>query len=136
MTVFVCIDDRGGMLFGKRRQSRDSLLLADMAKTVDEGLLYISDFSDSLISASDMSAICVPYPLKAAGEGDFVFNECFHIAEHLPRIKRLVIYKWNKRYPYDFALDVDPKKAGFVLKESYDFVGSSHDKITKEIYEK
>ena len=136
MTVFVCIDDRGGMLFGNKRQSRDSILLSDMANTVGEGLLYISDFSESLIARSDMSAVCVPYPLDTAGEGDFVFNECFHIKNHTGRINRLVIYKWNRRYPYDFALDIDPVTEGFSLKESYDFVGSSHDKITKEIYEK
>ena len=136
MTVFLCIDDRGGMLFGEKRQSRDSVLLSDMAKTVGDNLLYISDFSEALIEKSDMSAICVPYPLDSAGEGDFVFNESFHLKGHLSKIKRLIIYKWNRRYPYDFALDIEPLKEGFGLSESYDFAGSSHDKITKEIYEK
>lgn len=136
MTVFVCIDDRGGMLFGGRRQSRDSALISDMASTVGDNLLYISDFSERLIENSEMSAVCVPYPLDSAGEGDFVFNESFHLNGHLSKIKRLVIYKWNKKYPYDFALDTVPERAGFRLVESYDFVGTSHDKITKEIYEK
>lgn len=136
MTVFVCIDDRGGMLFGGRRQSRDKNLISDMAKTVGENLFYISDFSEKLIGESELSAICVPYPLDSAGEGDFVFNESFHLKEYADKIKRLIIYRWNKKYPYDFALDLAPEKEGFSLKESYDFVGSSHDKITKEIYEK
>ena len=136
MTVILCIDDRGGMLFGSRRQSRDALLLSDMAKTVGDSLLYISDFSEGLIAESERCAICVPYPLDAAGEGDFVFNESFHIKGHIEKIKRLIVYKWNKRYPYDFALDIDPRAQGFSLTESYDFVGKSHDKITKEIYEK
>ena len=136
MTVILCIDDRGGMLFGGRRQSRDALLFKDIAKTVGDGLLYISDFSESLLAETELCAVSVPYPLDSAGKGDFVFNECFRIGGHLEDIERLVIYKWNKKYPYDFALDIDPLAAGFSLRESYDFVGRSHDKITKEIYEK
>ena len=50
MTVFVCIDDRGGMLFNKRRQSRDSKVIEDVVRTVGDGVLYISDFSELLFS--------------------------------------------------------------------------------------
>ena len=36
MTLYLCLDDRGGMLFNNRRQSRDAALLADMAASCDE----------------------------------------------------------------------------------------------------
>ena len=50
MTVYLCLDDRGGLLFNKRRQSRDAVLLADMAAGL-EGKLYIDRFSEKLIAA-------------------------------------------------------------------------------------
>lgn len=135
MTVFVCIDDRGGMLFMKRRLSKDRELIADMAKSVGDGILYISDFSESLFSESDVSVLSVSNPLDSAGESDFVFVENLGLKNALPKIRRLVIYKWNRKYPFDFSLDITPEECGFTLKEVYDFKGYSHDKITKEIYE-
>ena len=47
MTVIVCTDERGGMLFMKRRVSKDRELIADILKTVGDGILYISDFSEA-----------------------------------------------------------------------------------------
>ena len=92
MTVFVCIDDRGGMLFNKRRQSRDSKVIEDVARTVGEGLLYISDFSEILFAESDASVISVPDPLDSAGDGSFVFVENLHLGEYVDKIDRLILY--------------------------------------------
>ncbi|MBR5139416.1 MAG: ribonuclease Z [Clostridia bacterium] len=136
MTVILCIDDRGGMLFMKRRLSRDRELTADIEKSVGDGILYISDFSESLFSDSNVSVMCVSNPLDSAGEGDFAFIENLKLENSLSKIKRIIIYKWNRKYPFDFSLDIVPTDHGFYLKESEDFKGYSHDKITKEIYEK
>jgi hypothetical protein len=136
MTVIICIDDRGGMLFMKRRLSKDRLLIEDVSKMAENAVLYISDFSESLFADSDISTLCVPNPLESAGEEDFAFIENLTLSESIEKIDRLVIYKWNRRYPFDFALDIVPEKQGFRLIESYDFKGYSHDNITKEIYER
>ena len=136
MTVFVCIDERGGMLFNSRRQSRDAILIADVCHEVGDGLLYISDFSEKLFEESEASAISVTSPLEAAGEDDFVFVENPPLGPYLHKIKRLIIYNWNKKYPCDTALDVIPESAGFKKAHSTDFVGKSHDKITKEVFTK
>lgn len=136
MTVFVCIDDRGGMLFNKRRQSRDSKVIEDVARTVGDGLLYISDFSEILFAESDASVISVPDPLDSAGDGSFVFVENLHLGEYVDKIDRLIIYKWNRKYPCDFELDVTPSTAGFKKKSTREFKGTSHDKITREDYVK
>ena len=136
MTVFVCIDDRGGMLFNKRRQSRDSRVVEDIARTVGDGVLYISDFSEILFEESDASVISVPQPLESAAEDGFVFIENQHLGEYLDKIDRLIIYKWNRKYPYDFSIDVSPAQAGFKKKSTREFVGTSHEKITREDYVK
>lgn len=136
MTVFVCTCDRGGMLFNKRRQSRDSRVIEDMARTAENGVFYISDFSEALFAQSDASVLSVPDPLEVAGKDGFVFIENQHLGEYLDKIDRLIIYKWNRNYPFDFALDVDPVAAGFKKKSTREFKGTSHDKITREDYVK
>lgn len=136
MTAIVCIEDRGGMTFMRRRLSKDRILTEDIVKTVGDGILYISDFSEALFSESDISVMSVSNPLDSAQGGDFAFIENLGLKSSIEKIERLIIYKWNRRYPFDFSLDIAPEKCGFSLKENYDFKGSSHDKITKEIYEK
>lgn len=136
MTVFVCTDDRGGMMFNKRRQSRDSRVIEDVARTVGDGMLYISDFSEILFEESEASVISVPDPMLSAADDGFAFIENEHLGEHLDRIDRLIIYKWNKKYPYDFSLDVEPTRAGFKKRSTREFTGTSHDKITREDYVK
>ena len=136
MTVFLCIDDRGGMLFNHRRQSRDSKLIDDIIKTVGANILYISDFSESLFSDSKTSVISVSDPLLSGRKESFVFVENLHLAPYQKDIDTLIIYKWNKKYPYDFSLDINPEECGYKLIDTSDFAGSSHDKITKEIYRK
>ena len=136
MTVIVCVEDRGGMLFMKRRVSRDRILIEDVTREAGDAIIYISDFSETLFSESDASVMAVSNPLLSAEEGDFVFVENFGIMEHVKKIERLIIYKWNRTYPFDFSLDVIPEECGFKLESSSDFEGYSHEKITKEIYVK
>lgn len=136
MTVFVCIDDKGGMTFFGKRQSRDSVLIKDVIKHADDGLIYVSDFSEKLFSDSDASVISVPSPLESAGDGSYVFVENLPLAPYKNKIKSLVIYRWNRIYPSDKKLDIDPCAIGMHLCESYDFEGSSHPRITKEVYER
>lgn len=136
MTVFVCIDDKGGMTFFGKRQSRDSVLIKDVIEHADDGLIYVSDFSEKLFSDSDASVISVPSPLESAGDGSYVFVENLPLAPYKNKIKSLVIYRWNRIYPSDKKLDIDPRALGMSLSESYDFEGSSHPRITKEVYER
>ena len=136
MTVIVCTDERGGMLFMKRRVSKDRELIEDVLKTVGDGILYISEFSESLFADSDISVMSVPDPLICAGDEDFVFIENIRLSPTLSKINKLVIYNWNRKYPFDFSLDINPTECGFSLLSSCEFKGHSHDKITKEIYVK
>lgn len=136
MTVIICTDERGGMLFNKRRVSKDRLVIKDIEKEIGDGILYISDFSEALFLESEISALSVSDPLSAAEKEDFVFIENFTLKERLSKIEKIIIYRWNRKYPFDFSLDINPFKCGFSLTATADFKGSSHDKITKEIYEK
>ena len=134
MKVVVCLCDRGGMLFNNRRQSRDRILINNLVEYIDDGALFVNEFSSPLFSNSDSSVIEVSNPLEVAKENDFVFVENLNLSKHKGKISEMVIYKWNRSYPCDFFLDVMPSDIGLALREATEFEGSSHDKITREVY--
>ena len=130
----VCIDDGGGMLFNNRRQSRDRLLIANLLESAKGKPLYIHPYSALLFDGADVTLS--EDPLADCPDGGICFLEKNQLAPHADDIGVLIVYKWNTVYPCDTKLDLDPRRAGFVLREKTDFVGSSHDKITKEVYKK
>lgn len=132
MTVFVCLDGADGMLFHHRRQSRDAALLRDMGASIC-GRLLIAPGSEALLSAAGLDYSVAAAPLAAAGENDACFIEAPPLAPFRERITTLIIYRWNRAYPADTFLDLDYRQT-FRLVETVDFPGTSHDKITKEVY--
>ena len=133
ITAAVCIDDKGGMLFNKRRQSRDRVLIDDLCKSAERVIAL--PFSAILFEGRDNALIC-DEPLSAATDGDVIFIENLPVSSIASEVKKIVIYKWNRVYPADMKIDFSPTENGFKLIESYEFEGSSHEKITKEIYER
>lgn len=136
MNVIACISDGGGMLFAKRRVSRDAAVIADVVETVGDGVLFVSDYSAPLFEQTPLSVVCASEPLSSAEKGDFVFLESAGIAAHKDEIESLTLYKWNRKYPFDTKLDFDPEKDGFRLSEVVEFSGAAHEKITRECWTK
>ena len=136
MTVFLCTDSRGGMIFNGRRVCFDMKIIEDVIRYTGDGILYISDFSEDLFEDSTASVISVPSPLASAGDGAFVFIENEDILPHLDRIDRLIIYNFGEPYPYDVRLDIKPSDVGFRLRSRRTFVGATHDNVTREDYVK
>lgn len=134
MTLIVCIDDAGGMTFNKRRQSRDRIVTEDILRTAG-GRLLAAPFSEKLLTGVDGVKIC-ENPLAEAREGDYCFIELGSVRPYADRLDGIIIYKWNRLYPSDTSLDLVPEECGFRLDEISEFVGSSHEKITKEIYKR
>ena len=133
-TVAVCVDDNGGMTFNGRRQSRDRVLLRELCETA-RGPVYVSPFSAKAFP-EDCPVTVLDDPFVGAPDGAVLFIESLPLKPHLTDIDALIIYRWNRSYPRDTYLDLDPVAEGFSLISSMDFVGSSHEKITKEIYKK
>ncbi|MBR3589096.1 MAG: ribonuclease Z [Clostridia bacterium] len=129
MNIAVCIDDNGGMLFNSRRQSRDRILIEDFLRTAGNNKVFVRSFSEKLFV--DINVSVNDNCLSDAEENDFCFIEDESILPFSEKIKTLIIYKWNRVYPADFSFEMPE---GFKLSEAYEFQGSSHEKITKEIY--
>ena len=136
MTVVVCVSNNGGMLFNKRRQSKDRLLIENLYLLAEGATIYTNVFSSVLFEKSNAAFVAVENPLDKASEGDFVFCENFSLKAYEHKITDLVIYKWNRDYPADTYLDISPEQVGMSLTQTIDFQGSSHEKITREIWSK
>ena len=133
MTVVVCTDSRGGMLFLGRRVSRDREMIADLMTLTPSVLCH--PFSEKYLASTPLPFRATEDPLAEAGREDFCFIEHLPLLPHLDRIDRLIIYSWGVAYPFDYALDIDPR-AAFRRTDCYEFVGHSHPTIQREIFEK
>lgn len=132
MTVCVCLDDQNGMVFNKRRQSRDRAVIADIVRTADGAEIAVAPYSAPLFEESGAALRIADEPLT---DGVFCFAEFPPLAPYLDRVDTLIFYRWNRRYPADGVLDFDPAEQ-FTLTKTEEWAGYSHDTITKEVWHK
>lgn len=141
MQIIVCIDDDGGMLFHQRRQSRDRVLVEDILEATAKAgkALWISSFSERLFGLEVIEEMR-PFItvaddfLDQAQPDDFCFVENRPLKPYEEAIGFVTVYRWNRKYPADTFFDIDLEK--WQKESSTDFTGSSHEKITREIYRK
>ena len=134
MILIACVDDNLGMLFNNRRQSMDRVLRARLLKLCGAHKLWMNAYSRGQFN-TDAEGITVDENFMAkAGSGDYCFNENCSAAEYVNKFEKIILYKWNRVYPADLYFDID--LSNWRLEQSRDFAGSSHDKITEEVYVK
>ena len=126
MTIFICLDDRNGIRFNGRRQSRDIRVLEDMAARVT-GELWIKPFSGKLFH---MAGIPCHVMGDEAMTGEAIFLEEIPSEELLAQADTLTVYRWNRHYPADLSWETIPGQ----LISREDFPGKSHETITREVY--
>lgn len=126
MKLIVCLDDKNGMLFNKRRQSRDKILIENMLELCKGEQLYTNEYSSVLFPEKSV-VVCESFENT---ENGYIFTENFITDED--KIQEIIVYKWNRVYPADTYFNIDLKN--WSLVETIDFEGSSHEKITRERY--
>lgn len=132
MILVVCLDDCLGMAFNRRRQSRDSLLIADLCAEAKGAAIHMDPRSALLFEGCGANIIDEDNFAENAGVGELCFAEFISPALLEARAEKLIIYRWNRRYQSDLKFDIDLGR--WSLQQSLDFPGSSHDNITKEVY--
>ena len=135
LTVAVVLDEREGMMIFGKRQSRDRVLVADFVSSAADAPIFISPFS-RVIFEPHANVNTVENPFLDSSDDGVCFIESFALTPYIDMIETLIIYRWNELYPSDVKFDVNVDKAGFKLISTSEFQGSSHDRITKEIYKK
>lgn len=137
MHVIVCVDSKDGMLFHHRRQSMDRVLRERMLALCGTHMLWMNTYSAGQFSEKERARLRVDNQFLAlAGEGDYCFVEDQAIEPFLDRIEDLILFCWNRVYPADQYFDRSLLEGGWTLRETEQFAGSSHAKITKEVYRK
>ena len=131
MILIVCADDAGGLSFNRRRQSQDRVLRARMLARW--GRLWMSAYSAGQFGEGDPILADEDF-LEKAGPGEACFAEGPEAVEALERAEKLVLYRWNRRYPSDCRFPLDLEERGWHLEAAAEFAGSSHEKITEEVY--
>lgn len=130
MNIIVCLDNKNGMMFNNRRQSRDKYIINDIKKTIGNNDIYIFDeYSNSLFENSINTVL-----YDGITDNAYFFAENIHLKQFEDRTEQLIVYRWNKVYPADFFLDIN--LSNYKKIKSEDFCGNSHKIITKEIYVK
>lgn len=72
--------------------------------------------------------------LSLAEIGEFCLIESESLAPFAEKIEQIIVFWWNRTYPADVYLDLDLSQ--WERKKRYEFPGTSHEKITEEIYER
>lgn len=134
MILIACVDDNFGMLFNKRRQSQDRLLREHILQLTAGNHLWMNHYSAKQFEPIDAPQINIDDSfLNEAVPGDFSFVENVDILPYEKWIEKIILYKWNRKYPADLYFNISLQEH-WTLLQTTDFVGSSHDKITEEIY--
>ena len=134
MRLIICVDARGGMSFNGRRVSRDRVVTEQIIAS-EGGCLRMADYSRSLFPA-DADLYAGEDFLENAAPEDRCFLEISDPAPWLHRAEEIILYRWNRSYPYDNRFPLEQLDSGWELAETLDFQGNSHEKITREVYRK
>ena len=134
MILMAAVDDNMGLMFNHRRQSRDRLLRQRILALAGDRALWMDRYSADLFG-KELEGHTVRVDedfLTQAAPGDFCWLEDRSPLPAAERIEQVILFRWNRAYPADLYFDLD--LTGWTLTSSEDFPGSSHDKITQEVY--
>ena len=132
MNSIVCVDDQMGMLFNKRRQSKDRVVRQDMLALVPDKL-WVSPYTAKQFEETEQERLLVAEDfLSQAAEGDYCFVEDADIVPYADKIEHIVVYRWNRMYPADTYFTIPLSE--FMLKERTYLTGYSHPDIVREVY--
>lgn len=134
MILILTLDDRDGMCFNHRRQSRDRVLNDYMLRLTGDRTLWMNAYSGKLFpdAVTDGKVKISEEFLTLCGEGEFAFAEDVDVGDALSRAERVLVFRWNRVYPFDLVADLS--RAGANRQVLDEFPGSSHEKITLEEY--
>lgn len=133
MRIIVCLDDKNGMLFGGRRQSMDKNLRREALRLAGETPLWMNGYSAGQFGQEGNIRVDENF-LDNAPEEAWCFVENADLSPYLQKITRVTVYRWNRHYPSTTWFPMDYFANKWLPVSTREFVGSSHDTITEEVY--
>ena len=134
MKIAICLDERNGMMFAGRRQSMDRIMRQEFLRDIGDAKLWMNTYSASMFSEA-ADRICVDEDfLQKAAPDDWCFVENVDVTEFADRIGCIMVFRWNVLYPADMRFPENIFCKRWKLIHQREFSGSSHEKITQEVY--
>ena len=135
MKVIVCCEKSNGILFNNRRVSQDKVVSERIVELMKSNKLWMDNYSHALFEKLNALNINIAEnTLAEAADSEYCFVEKQELLPYEKWISEIIVFRWDKDYPFDKELDVD--LSGWNLKHSEEFRGNSHEKITMEVYER
>lgn len=135
MIIIAAVDDRNGMMFNRRRQSQDRVLRQRILDLSSGSRLWVNHYTQKQFADADAPQLNVDENfLSEATSGEYCFVENVPVAPYEKWVEKIILFKWNRKYPGDRFFDIDVPGNGWCLESTEDFPGSSHEKITMEVY--
>lgn len=128
MILALCVDNAMGLMFSRRRQSKDAAV-RERLLALSGGRLRMSPYSAKQFDADIYAG--EDY-LSGAQDGDWCFVENGDYQAFADKAERIVLFQWNRDYPADLYFKFPGQ---WHLVSTEDFPGTSHEKITQEVYE-
>lgn len=133
MIVIVCVDEKNGMMFNNRRQSKDRIVINRIMEKVKNSKLWIGDYSKELFDNENNKNIIVDDNFyKKAEKEDYCFIEDIDIDLFIEKVDKIILYNWNRRYPADKYFSISLENWKLISRE--DFRGFSHENITEKVF--
>ena len=135
MKVIMCIDERNGLMFNNRRISRDSKVTEDIITMLDKRSLMLQIKSYSKILFENYpERIIINDELPSIDTTDWQFIEDDELIGFENNLEEIILYNWNRHYPSDKKLQLELQSINWELVSQVDFIGNSHNTITKFVY--
>lgn len=134
MNIAVCLDDKNGMLFCGRRQSKDRHLRQQLLQLAQPNGLWMNSFSAKQFEDGDAIRVEEDF-LTLSPQGNWCFVENTDVLPYREKIEYIAIYRWNRLYPSDVKFPIEAFSHSWQRISSRTFPGNSHDEITEEIYQ-
>lgn len=131
MKIIVCLDNHNGYMFNNRRLSSDKHITDNIEKLAKTNRVIVTPYSRKLFSERS-NVIVNNEPLTVASNNDYCFVEDSDINKCLNKITEIIMFKWNRDYPYDKTLSMNFDN--WKLVSHADFAGNSHEKISKDVF--
>ena len=129
MILVCCVDNQMGMTFNHRRQSQDRVLRQRVLERAG-GKLWMNEFSAKQFTEALEIIHIDEHCLEKCPNDAYCFVENLPVRDLEP--EQILLYRWNRTYPADTYFDLPLE--GWTLCGTADFSGSSHERITEEVY--
>ena len=134
MRAIICIDDSGGILFNRRRVSRDRIIIEWITKYLSGKPLWMRSYSEELFQDYPNRKVSEDY-LKEVGVDEYCFVEN-DLSGYEDSVREIILCRWNRNYPSDVKFNLSILDENWTCELLDEIEGSSHKKITIERWER